>query len=96
MRSWESFDVSAVARSTESPLKHVTVVALHELRLFSVFRICCTKLLRYLDVLESLYPRYWYTLLLCIDSVITTQPFKGLSASYYHITNSGTAILNCA
>ena len=56
-RTWDTFDVSAIARATRAPLKNVTVAALHQFRLFRVFRVCCKRLLKFLDVLEGLYPR---------------------------------------
>jgi hypothetical protein len=58
LRTWDCFDVSAMACTTQAPLKYITIVAFQELRLFRAFSISSGKLLHFLDVIEALYPRY--------------------------------------
>jgi hypothetical protein len=80
IRTWDSFDVSSVAQSTQAPLKYVTVVAFQELQLFRVYAISCRKLLHFLDVMESLYPRCDAVFLLVViyDALAIIQESPGV------------------
>jgi hypothetical protein len=56
--TWEHFDVSKIALLTKAPLQVVSLVTMRKLGLCNEFSLSETKMLCFLDIIESLYPRY--------------------------------------